>query len=77
MDASLIMIPDKNNQNRERINAGLIRNAFLLPDNYLSKRYLFFFTGETFVFLKKEILLQSDYYLTCELYKILIYFVVQ
>jgi hypothetical protein len=30
-----------------------------------------------FEFLKKEILLQSDYYLTCELYKILIYFAVQ
>jgi hypothetical protein len=30
-----------------------------------------------FVLLKKEILLQSDYYLTCELYKLLIYFAVQ
>ena len=37
----------------------------------------YFFKCEKFVILKKEILLQSDYYLTCELYKLLILFEVQ
>ena len=47
-----------------------------LPFNYISNNHLIFIRY-SFEFLKKEILLQSDYYLTCELYKLLIYFVVQ
>jgi hypothetical protein len=45
------------------------KNIFKWYSQFLSEIY--------FEFLKKEILLQSDYYLTCKLYKLLIYFAVQ